>query len=194
MEFLLTDRPLSSAYEGVGPGSGCKVLCIYRYIEREVLIGVVVEHGNTGTRRQNAEGERQKGRWKTEDRTQNAERRTQNAEGTTEDRRQMTEEKTQTEGRDDAHVGRDVPGGDPVHLHVLPAPFVAERLGQLPERALGRGVRRHCEPALKAWTCAWKRRSEVEGEEVLEMEVEVAVEVEIPSTQPNTITRGYRSR
>ena len=99
-------------------------------------------------RRQNADDRKDDGRQKTERRRDD---RTQNTE--------VTEEKTQTEGRDDAHVGRDVPGGDPVHLHVLPAPFVAERLGQLPERALGRGVRRHCEPALEV-----RRRGRVDAD------------------------------
>ena len=48
----------------------------------------------------------------------------------------------------DVHVRRDVPRHDPVHLHVLLRPLVAERLRELPERALRRRVRRHGDPAL----------------------------------------------
>ena len=52
------------------------------------------------------------------------------------------------QGGEDAHVGGDIPRADPVHLDVVLAPLVAERLRQLPERALCGRVRGHGEPAL----------------------------------------------
>ncbi|KAH9836256.1 uncharacterized protein C8Q71DRAFT_761490 [Rhodofomes roseus] len=47
------------------------------------------------------------------------------------------------------HVGRDVSRADPVHLHVVLAPLIAERLRELAERALRRRIRGHGEPALR---------------------------------------------
>ena len=59
----------------------------------------------------------------------------------------MTEKRAMRR-RGHVHVGRDVARDDAVHLDVLLAPLVAEGLGQLAERTLGRGVRRDREATL----------------------------------------------
>ena len=51
-------------------------------------------------------------------------------------------------GEANAHISSDVPRDDPVHLDVLLAPLVAERLGELPKCAFRRGVRGHGDPSL----------------------------------------------
>lgn len=48
----------------------------------------------------------------------------------------------------DAHVCSDVPRYDAVHLNVLLAPFVAERLRHLAQRAFRSGVRRNGQASL----------------------------------------------
>jgi hypothetical protein len=49
---------------------------------------------------------------------------------------------------EDVHVGRDVPGADPVDLHPFLAPLVRQRLGELAEGAFGGCVRRDGKAAL----------------------------------------------
>ena len=64
---------------------------------------------------------------------------------------------------DNSHVGRDVPWADSVDLDVLLAPFVAEGLGQLSERALGGSVRGNGEPALHVCRCKVQKDPGGEG-------------------------------
>jgi hypothetical protein len=49
----------------------------------------------------------------------------------------------------DAHISVDISGADSIDLHVVLAPFVAERLGELAESAFGCCIGWDCEAALE---------------------------------------------